>query len=224
MGQTAELDLKPAASDNPVASAFLSCLGKAGHMTSPFDHWLLEKPLPDTLCDEILNLPFDPPKGAVFGGKREINNKLRVYFTPENQARFDACKQVVSGFKDLRVIRAIEHKTGTDLSDTRLRIEYCQDTEGFWLEPHTDIFVKKFTMLVYLSDDPTLVNAGTDIHEGPPDFRYVHSAPYGKNVGVIFIPGKNSWHGVGHHPVKGIRKSIIINYVAPQWRDTWELA
>ena len=114
--------------------------------------------------------------------------------------------------------------TGTDLSDTRLRIEYCQDTEGFWLEPHTDIFVKKFTMLVYLSDDPGLKKAGTDIHEGPPDFRYVHSAPYGKNLGVIFIPGKNSWHGVGHHPVKGIRKSIIINYVSLQWRDTWELA
>lgn len=224
MGQTAELDLKPALSGNPVAESFLACLSKAGCVTSPFDHWLLEDPLPDGLCDEIVNLPFAPPEGAVFGGKREINNKLRVYFTPENQEKFDVCKQVAEGFKDPGVMRAIEETTGTNLSDTRLRIEYCQDTEGFWLEPHTDILVKKFTMLVYLSDDPGLKNAGTDIHEGPPDFRYVHSAPYGKNLGVIFIPGKNSWHGVGHHPVKGIRKSIIINYVASAWRDTWELA
>jgi hypothetical protein len=222
--QVTELDRNPVSSNNPVAGTFASCLAKASHVTSPFDHWLLETPIPNELCDEILNLPFAPPEGAVFGGKREINNKLRVYFTPENQAKHDVCKQVVEGFKDPAVIKTIERTTGADLSDTRLRIEYCQDTDGFWLEPHTDIFVKKFTMLVYLSDDPGLAKAGTDIHEGPPDFRYVHSAPYGKNLGVIFIPGKNSWHGVGHHPVKGTRKSIIINYVASQWRDTWELA
>lgn len=224
MGQIVELNHNQVISENKVAETFLTCLGKSGHKTSPFDHWLLENPLPGNLCDEIINLPFAPPEGALFGGRREINNKLRVYFTPENQAKYDVCKQVVEGFKDPCLIMAIEKTTGTNLSRTRLRIEYCQDNEGFWLEPHTDIFVKKFTMLVYLSDDPGLANAGTDIHEGPPDFRYVHSAPYGKNLGVIFIPGKNSWHGVGHHPVKGIRKSIIINYVAPQWRDAWELA
>lgn len=224
MGQTAELNHNQVLSENAIAEIFLTCLGKAGHVNSPFDHWLLENPLPDNLCDEIINLPFDPPEGALFGGRREINNKLRVYFTPENQEKYDVCKQIVEGFKDPCLIMAIEKTTGAKLSGTRLRIEYCQDTEGFWLEPHTDIFVKKFTMLVYLSDDAGLAKAGTDIHEGPPDFHYVHSAPYGKNLGVIFIPGKNSWHGVGHHPVKGVRKSIIINYVAPQWRDTWELA
>ena len=98
------------------------------------------------------------------------------------------------------------------------------DEPGFWLEPHTDIFVKKFTMLVYLADDPALRSAGTDIHEGPPDFKYVGSAPYGRNLGVIFIPGPDTWHGVGHVPIKGHRRSIIINYVTSDWRDKWELA
>jgi hypothetical protein len=79
-------------------------------------------------------------------------------------------------------------------------------------------------MLVYLSDNPALRLAGTDIHEGPPDFTYVTSAPYGRNLGVIFIPAKNTWHGVGHHPLTGLRKSIIINYVTADWRDTFELA
>ena len=37
------------------------------------------------------------------------------------------------------------------LRDSHLRIEYCLDTDGFWLEPHTDIGAKLFTMLVYLS-------------------------------------------------------------------------
>ncbi len=119
---------------------------------------------------------------------------------------------------------AIEAETGTRLADTRLRIEYCQDAPGFWLEPHTDIAVKRFTMLVYLLDDAALKLAGTDIHEGPPDYAYVATAPYGRNLGVIFIPGSNTWHGVGHHPLKALRKSIIINYVAPDWRDTFELA
>ena len=71
---------------------------------------------------------------------------------------------------------------------------------------------------------PELAKAGTDILQGPPDFKYVASAPYGKNKGLVFIPGANTWHGVGRHPVKGIRKSIIINYVTSDWRNTWELA
>jgi hypothetical protein len=75
-----------------------------------------------------------------------------------------------------------------------------------------------------LSDDPGLRLAGTDIHEEPPDFKYVTSAPYGKNLGVISIPAGNTWHGIGHNPISGLRKSIIVNYVAPEWRDTFEVA
>ncbi len=212
------------ASLGPVAESFLACLQGARHETSPFDYWLLENPLPEGYCEAIANLPFPPPEGAVFNGRRETNNAMRVYFNPANQAKFEVCRHVAEGFQDPSVRLAIEESTGTDLSDGHLRIEYCQDTDGFWLEPHTDIFVKKFTMLVYLSDDPSLANAGTNILEGPPDFKFVGSAPYGRNKGVIFIPGENTWHGVGHHPVKGIRKSIIINYVTSDWRDKWELA
>ena len=224
MGQTAELKFEPKAGTPPVAESFLACLEKADHKTSPFDYWLLTNPLPKGNCETIASLPFAPPQDSIFNGKRETNNSTRVYFTPENQAKHDVCRRIVEGFLDADVKRAIEKETGTDLSGTRLRVEYCQDTDGFWLEPHTDIFIKKFTMLVYLSDDINLATAGTDIHEGPPDFKYTGSAPYGRNLGVIFIPGKNTWHGVGHNPFKGIRKSIIINYVTPDWRDTWELA
>ena len=215
-------DPRPAA--NPVAESFLTCLENARHETWPFDHWLLRDVLPAGFCEAITNLPFEPPGDAVFSGKRETNNHLRVFFTRENQAKFVVFRRVVAGFQDADVRRAIERTTGTDLTGTHLRIEYCQDTPGFWLEPHTDILVKKFTMVVYMSDDPNLLRAGTDIHEGPPDFKYVGSAPYGQNLGVVFIPGANTWHGVGHHPVKGIRKSLIVNYVASDWRDTWELA
>ena len=224
MGQTAELEFEQEATTNCVAESFLACLENVNRKTSPFDHWLLSSALPEGDCEAIASLPFAPPQDSIFNGKRETNNSTRVYFTPENQVKHAVCRRVAEGFKDKNVRRAIEKETGTDLSGTRLRIEYCQDTDGFWLEPHTDIFIKKFTMLVYLSDDINLATAGTDIHEGPPDFKYTGSAPYGRNLGVIFIPGKNTWHGVGHNPFKGVRKSIIINYVTPDWRDTWELA
>jgi len=208
----------------PVADAFLACLARAKHVTQPFDYWLLKDALPEADLDAIAHLPVAPPEVPVFSGKRETNNSSRMFFGAETQKTYPVCRRVVDGFKDARVIAAIEKETGAKLAGTRLRIEYCQDGPGFWLEPHTDIAVKKFTMLVYLSDDPALALAGTDIHEGAPDFKYVTSAPYGRNLGVIFIPGKNTWHGVGHHPLKGLRRSIIINYVSPDWRDTFELA
>lgn len=224
MDQVQALSPAGPTSSDPVADSFLDCLKSARHETAPFDHWLLENALPQGYCDDIANLPFRPPDVAVFNGRRETHNALRVYFNPENQARFEVCRRTVEGFQNPDVKKTIEETTGADLSDGQLRIEYCQDTDGFWLEPHTDISVKKFTMLVYLSDDPDLSGAGTRIHEGPPDFRCVGSAPYGRNKGVIFVPGKNTWHSVDRNPIKGIRKSIIINYVTSDWREKSELA
>lgn len=209
---------------NPVAESFLACLERAQHVTDPFDYWLLEGALPAQDIDAIVNLPFAPPSTAGYSGKRETNNSSRMFFNRENQEKFAVCHRVASAFADPDVRSAIEATTHADLAGTKLRIEYCQDAPGFWLEPHTDISVKRFTMLVYLSDNPALRLAGTDIHEGPPDFTYVTSAPYGRNLGVIFIPAKNTWHGVGYHPLTGLRKSIIINYVTADWRDTFELA
>ena len=224
MNDTAHPVAKWPTTSDPVAASFLDCLADAQRETWPFDYWLLDDALPPGDCEEIADLPFPPPSNVVFDGKRETNNAERVYFSPENQNRFPVCRRVAEGFRDPAVKSAIEAVTGTDLSDGHLRIEYCQDTGGFWLEPHTDIAVKKFTMLVYLSDDPSLASAGTDIFQGPPDFRYVGSAPYGGNKGVIFIPDDDTWHGAGHNSFDGVRKSIIINYVTSEWREVSELA
>jgi hypothetical protein len=209
----------------PVADAFLDCLARAESVPAPFQHWLLSRALPEEDLAAIEALPFAPPGGAVFDGKRESNNAVRVFFNHENQERFDVCRRVAEGFNDPRVRRAIEEATGADLSDGYLRIEYCQDVEGFWLAPHTDISVKKLTMLVYLTEDPRLAHAGTDLHEGPPDFAYAGSAAYGRNLGLIFVPAKNTWHGIGKKPLFGaVRKSIIVNYVTSAWRETSELS
>ncbi|OYV33337.1 MAG: hypothetical protein B7Z81_11520, partial [Acidocella sp. 20-61-6] len=103
-------------------------------------------------------------------------------------------------------------------------IEYCQDVDGFWLEPHRDIAVKLFTMLIYVSEDPALFDAGTDIYDDTPAHNLVASVPYEKNRGLIFIPGAASWHGFSKRPIRGLRQSLIINYVSPDWRAVDELA
>ena len=208
-----------------VADTFLESLARAKHGAVPYDHWFLDRVLPQEDVAAIEALPFLPPQDVIFNGKREANNAVRVYFNPQNQARFAVCRRLAAGFLDPHVLSAIEAKTGAHLSGSRLRIEYSQDTEGFWLAPHTDISVKTFTMLIYLSGDARLVNAGTDLHEGPPDFKHVATAPYGRNLGFIFIPGKNTWHAVGRRPLHGaVRKSLIVNYVTSAWRETSELS
>ncbi len=128
------------------------------------------------------------------------------------------------GFSDPLVIRALEKKTGARLADGFLRIEYCQDTDGFWLEPHLDISVKLFTMLIYLSDDPDLFDAGTDVYDASPEHKLVASVPYERGRGMIFIPGEKSWHGFSKRPIHGLRQSIIVNYVSADRKNKQELA
>lgn len=207
-----------------VAAQLLSSLAGSQQIREPFDYWLLEEVLPARLVDSIAALPFKPPLGTVFDGRRETNNSSRVYFTPENRSRFEVCEEVAAGFSQADVVDALERTSGTDLSRGHLRIEYCQDVDGFWLEPHLDISVKLFTMLVYLSGEPELHDAGTDIYDDGPDHRLVATAPYRKNCGLIFVPGTNTWHGFSKRPLRGVRKSLIINWVTPEWRDRWELA
>jgi hypothetical protein len=102
-----------------------------------------------------------------------------------------------------------------------LRIEYCQDCAGFWLSPHTDIGVKKFTMQIYLSQEPGSREWGTDLLNEQKTL--VRRAPSTFNAGMIFIPGSNTWHAFAKRPIQGVRKSILVNYVGPEWRARHEL-
>jgi hypothetical protein len=127
-------------------------------------------------------------------------------------------------FSDPAIIATLQQRTGAHLAQGHLRIEYCQDVDGFWLEPHLDISVKLFTMLIYLSADPALRDAGTNIYDDSPEHHLMASAPYCRNGGLIFIPGPKSWHGFSKRPIRGLRQSLIINYVTQDWRARDELA
>jgi len=155
-------------------------------------------------------------------GRREINNDKRNYFDAARQARTPVVKNVSELFQAPEIVTAIEKKFNIDLTGTLLRIEYAQDSEGFWLEPHTDIGVKKFTMLIYLSRDIGAESWGTSVYKDKDTF--VRNAPYKSNSATVFVPSPDTWHGFEPRPINGIRKSLIVNYVTDQWRARHELA
>lgn len=204
------------------AAALRNALSSASRRDVPFRHWLLRDVLPGGMVAALDALPFPAPEGARFDGTREANNQSRTYFTPATAARHPECREVVELFRDPATVAALEDLCGVDLSRGQLRVEHTRDRDGFWLEPHTDISVKLFTMLIYLTDDPALADAGTDLYDatGNPAGR----APYAPGAGLIFIPGKDTWHGFTPRPITGIRRSLIINYVSDEWRAVEELA
>jgi hypothetical protein len=101
-------------------------------------------------------------------------------------------------------------------------MEFAQDIDGFWLEPHSDLGVKLFTMLLYLSKDPRHQDLGTDIFDA--DKKRVGRSPFAPNAAMIFVPADNTFHGFEKRPIKGVRTSLIINYVTDEWRAREQLA
>jgi hypothetical protein len=188
----------------------------------PYPHWILRACFPDDIVEDILDLPFPAPSLEGVSGKRELHNNTRKYFDAENRGAFPACEAVAEAFQDKRITDLIAKAFGTNLDGTYLRIEYAQDTDGFWLEPHTDLGVKSFTMLLYLSKDEGHEDLGTDIYDA--DKTHVGRSPFASNAAMVFVPGSNTYHGFEKRPIPGVRKSLIINYVTDEWRAREQLA
>jgi hypothetical protein len=207
---------------NQITEAFHDCLDRAQAETQPYPYWLLEDVLTTKACEGLLDLPVEPPQLERHNGKRDTHNQTRTYINAETCSTSATCRELVEALSDPATVAKLEKTCGIDLSEGNLRIEYTQDCDGFWLEPHTDISVKLFTMLVYLSSEPELADAGTDIYDS--DHNHVGRAPFAQNLGLIFIPGKDTWHGFAKRPLKGVRRSIIVNFVHNDWREKWQLA
>ena len=212
---------EPTSADDIVRS-FIKSIDTAKRSDQPYRNWSLTACFPADVVDDILALPFEPPSLDGVSGKRELHNNTRKYFDVENRERFPVCEAVAQAFQDKRVTSHIEKVFGTDLKGTYLRIEFAQDIDGFWLEPHSDLGVKLFTMLLYLSKDPSHKDLGTDIYGARK--RRVGRSPFASNAAMIFVPADNTFHGFEKRPIQGVRTSLIINYVTSQWRAREQLA
>ena len=204
-----------------IGDHLLQCLERSEETAVPFRHWRLSDVFPARLSAALIELPFKPAGLGDSQGKRATHNHLRQFFAPAVCRRFKLCREVADGFCDLVVVRRLEQLCGLDLRGSFLRIEYCQDGEGFWLEPHTDIGAKLFTMQVYLSPEPGADLWGTDLLDS--DWNLVTTVPAAFNSALVFVPAADSWHGFHKRPIRGIRRSVIVNYVKGEWRSRHEL-
>ncbi len=201
--------------------SLLAALGRAREQSWPFRHWLVRNVIDSATLAGIKAWPRAAPDIRYKHGRREENNATRRYIDAEAIDVFPAARSLAEGFQDAQVAAAIEARCGADLAGTNLRIEYAQDTGGFWLEPHTDIGAKAFTMFIYLNDGAG-GDWGTDLYADPA--AHPIRLPFDDNAGAIFIPGEDTWHGFRKRPIDGVRRSLIVNYVTSEWRNRHELA
>jgi hypothetical protein len=205
-----------------LCASVVSSFDRARLVETPFPHWLLGDCLPPEVVTLLLALPFEAPDLKGLSGKRELHNATRVYFDTANRDNFPVCAALCGAFQDRQVSDRLVRRFGARVSGTFLRIEFAQDTDGFWLEPHTDIGVKVFTLLLYLSRDKQHATLGTDLYNA--DKVHVGCVPFASNTGMVFIPSGVSYHGFERRKIVGVRKSLIINYVTSEWRAREQLA
>ena len=205
-----------------IIDSMLASIAASRRTEKPYRHWFLESCLPAEEVRDVIELPFEAPSLGGVSGKRELHNATRKYFDVENQGRFPCVKAFADAFQHPRLTGAITSHFGSTLKGSYLRVEYAQDIDGFWLEPHTDLGVKLFTMLLYLSTDPRHKDLGTDIYDG--EKRHVGRSPFISNGAMVFVPSNITYHGFETRRIEGVRKSLIVNYVTNDWRAREQLA
>jgi len=211
----------PAPAADRIFASVASSLGRAERFEAPYRHWIVSNLLPDDVIADFKRLSLPAPDPGDISGKREYHNETRNYVDANNIADYPCAAALADAFQAPRMVRAIETFFNTEIDGTLLRIEIAQDVTGFWLEPHTDLGVKRLTMLIYLSDTNAHDDLGTDIYDA--DKRRVKCAPFRDNSAMCFVPGDNTFHGFEKREIAGVRKSLILNYVTTDWRDREQL-
>ena len=205
-----------------LAGQIRSALADSIRSEVPFRHWLLRDTLPQAAGAALEALGLPVPAGHAIDGRREYVNSERGFVDPAARARSPLCAELADAFQAPATIGVIERLCGLVLAGSSLRLEYAQDTDGFWLEPHTDVGAKLFTLLVYLSTHPEARSWGTDLYDSAHRLAARPDAPYG--AAIAFVPGRDTWHGFTRRPLPATRRTLIVNYVKPEWRSRHELA
>ncbi|HTH17077.1 MAG TPA: 2OG-Fe(II) oxygenase, partial [Magnetospirillum sp.] len=177
--------------------------------------------LPESVGVNIICLPIAPLIIDDCHGVRDVDNNLRTFFTPWLQSRFPVCARLAEALQQPEVARLMGEVCDFEVHGSHLRMEYIQDINGAWLEPHHDVPEKLCSMVVYLCTGPDAAEWGTDIYDE--NLRWVARSSAEFNSAAIFVPGENTWHGFEKRKIVGIRRLLEINYVHPSWRDRNQL-
>lgn len=204
------------------AETLIRSLAATREISAPFRHWCPRGMLDEPSAQALAHMPLELPRYRDFSqGRRETNNATRLFFAPDHQADNPTIRNLAEAMQSPKTVAAWEGLCGISLSNTHLRIEYCRDVDGFWLEPHTDIGAKRITVLIYLSTDEDGETLGTDVYDC--DRRWIARTPGDFNCGLVFTPSADSWHGFEKRPIKGVRRTLMLNYVGVEWRARHEL-
>lgn len=213
-----------AAPTEEIRDTVIRAFRNARRADEPYTHWYLDGIFPAETLREVRALPIDAPVHDELDGKRDTHNATRTFLSPALQERQPVCARIAAAFQAPAAVAAIRDCTGADLDGSSLRIEYALDRDGFWLEPHTDIGPKRLTLQIYVHEAPGSEDLGTDIYCDDAENTHFGRAPAAENQAFAFVPSKKTWHGFEKRPIAGIRQSLIINYVGPEWRSRHELA
>jgi hypothetical protein len=206
---------------SPVEEVILASFAAAERRESPYLNWRVQSVFPEATARALAELPFHAVEVDGVSGRRELHNDQRSYFAGEVLDAYPVARQVVEAFQSPRVVQAIMDQTGAKLPGTYIRIEYAIDISGFWLEPHTDLGVKSYTMLHQLGVDGQ-EDLGTDVYANRE--TWIERVPFGWNNAFVFVPSDRTWHGFETRKIKTPRRSVIINYVTDEWRAREQLA
>ncbi len=188
---------------------------------TPYRHWKLVDVLPEAVCLGLISLPIMPLLIEDCRGVRDVDNNKRTFVTPAEQARHPVFQRLADALQNTEIAHRAGQTCGFTAEGSHLRIEYIQDIDGAWLEPHHDVPEKLCSMVIYLCTGPDAADWGTDIYDN--DLKWVGRSSAAFNSATIFIPGANTWHGFEKRRINGIRRLLEINYVHPSWRDKGQL-
>lgn len=200
---------------------FQESLRNCQKFDEPYRHYILNNLISEKLRKELVDLPFEAKELDYKLGTREEFNNAREYINQEAISKYSSAKEFADIFLSRDTISLIEEKENISLKGSSLRIEYAIDNGNFWLKPHTDLGVKLFTMLFYISEGPNASGWGTDIYENA-DIHHA-TIPYETNSALVFYPTDKTWHGFKQREIVGVRKTLIVNYVTDEWRNRHEL-
>ena len=190
----------------------------------PFKHWEIDDFFESTLIKNILKL--DIPTGPNGYESRDVDDDSeRAFITEDFVTKYPDFEDVVDIFTDDNFKSTLEKKYNINLKNyPKLRMEYMQDLDEFYIKPHTDELVKAITIVIYFTDDKRYVDSlGTELYVNE-NKEGVKKVPFKPNKGIIFVPdGESTWHGFSKSNFDIIRRSIIINYVTDEWRDIHQL-
>ena len=167
-------------------------------------------------------LPVAPPKIDDTLGKRETHNRTRLFFGAEIARAIPVCDDLAAALQS-----AATSSSASNASASTLREE---PSAHRILPRHRRLLARAAhrhrRQAVHDADlslgDPGCEAWGTDILDA--DLKLVDDRALPAQWRPHLRSRRDTWHGFRSRPIDGVRRSLIVNYVKPEWRSRHELA